>query len=406
MVKLKTFIVFLCLFFLLAGSILATCDSGKCTDPNEYSSYIDSLNKTLTDLNNAKRTLGNQIKIIDIQSYQTQLKITQTEQTISFLQKEIVDLTTKIGKLDISLNDLTVIYIKQVNQNYRLNKKIPFLSFILSGNFNSFFEQYKYLTLIQGSIQNTLLEMETTRSNMDTQKRVKSEKQQELTKLEASLQSQKRDLNNQKVAKSSLLIATKNDEVRFQNQLSQAQTEYDAIQNILVGNGKEVEVSDVSQGQKIANVIQGESCSSSGTHLHFMVKEGSIAKNPFNYLKSGIRFQDFSNGDPFNPSSGNWEWPIKEKIDFNQGYGVTWSVKYTWVKYIYNFHNGIDIASESDQGVFSVVKGKLFRGSIILSCNPSKSYCDKSGKCTLQYVKVQDSVDSNLSTLYLHVNYF
>jgi len=119
----KVFIVFL--FFLLAGNLWATCDGGKCTDPNDYPAYLDSLNKTLINLNNAKLTLSNQIKIIDIQTYQTQLKIYQTETSITILQKEIIDLAAKIGKLDISLNDLTAIYIKQVNQNYRLKKKIP-----------------------------------------------------------------------------------------------------------------------------------------------------------------------------------------------------------------------------------------------------------------------------------------
>jgi len=380
----KVFIVFL--FFL---SALFT----QAIDPNEIAKQIDQYNQKLIELSSAKRTLGNEIKILDLRAYQTQLKITQTEQTISFLQKEIVDLTTKIGKLDISLNDLTVIYIKQVNQNYRLNKKIPFLSFILSGNFNSFFEQYKYLTLIQGSIQNTLLEMETTRSNMDTQKRVKSEKQQELTKLETSLQSQKRDLNNQKTAKNSLLLTTRNDEARYQVMLKQAQDELEAIEQILVGSGNEEEVKTVSKGEKIASVIQGASCSSSGTHLHFMVKTGNVAQSPFSRLKSGVTYQDNSNGDAFNPS-GSWDWPIREKIDFNQGYGKTWSIAHTWVGRIYSFHNGIDIASNSSAEVYASHEGKLYRGKI------------NAGSCTLKYVRVQDKDDQSLSTLYLHVNYF
>ena len=387
----KVFIVFL--FFLLAGNLWATCDGGKCTDPNDYPAYLDSLNKTLINLNNAKLTLSNQIKIIDIQTYQTQLKIYQTETSITILQKEIIDLAAKIGKLDISLNDLTAIYIKQVNQNYRLKKKIPIFSILLSGNFNSFFEQYKYLTLIQGSIQNTLLEMETTRSNMDTQKRVKSEKQQELTKLEASLQSQKRDLNNQKTAKNSLLLTTRNDEVRYQVMLKQAQDELEAIEQILVGSGNEEEVKPVSKGEKIASVIQGAACSSSGTHLHFMVKTGNVAQSPFSRLKSGITYQDNSNGDAFNPS-GSWDWPIREKIDFNQGYGKTWSIAHTWVGRIYSFHNGIDIASNSSAEVYASHEGKLYRGKI------------NAGSCTLKYVRVQDKDDSSLSTLYLHVNYF
>jgi peptidoglycan hydrolase CwlO-like protein len=394
MVKKCLFLIVLSFFYLFSnGAIQAKCDNGKCDTPEEYPAYAVYLAKTAQDLHNSAKTLSNEIKILDIQTFQTQLKISQTEQSITTLQQEIASLTDQIGKLDISLNDLTAVYIKQVNQNYRLNKKVPFLSILLSGNFNFFFEQYKYLSRIQGSIQNTLLEMETTRTNMDSQKQIKSEKQKELTKLEANLQNQRKDLNNQKTAKLTLLAVTKNDEARYQSMLKQAQDELEAIERILVGSGSEEEVRQVSKGEKIASVIQGASCSSSGTHLHFMVKTGNIAQNPFSQLKSGVSYQDNSNGDAFNPS-GSWDWPIKEKIDFNQGYGKTWSISHTWVGRIYSFHNGIDIASNSSPEVYSSHSGKLYRGKI------------NAGSCTLKYVRVQDSSNQDLSTLYLHVNYF
>jgi len=220
-----------------------------------------------------------------------------------------------------------------------------------------------------------------------------SNKQEQLTVLEKKLSVQRIDLISQKKIKNKLLSDTKNEESRYQALLAQAQAELYAIEQILVGNGEEVEVGNVAKGDKIATVIQGQSSSSGGTHIHFMVKNNNTTQNPFSYLKNGISYQDFSVGDPFNPS-GSWDWPIKEKIDFNQGYGKTWSVAHTWVGKIYQFHNGIDITSESDQKVYSSISGKLFRGKF------------NTKSCVLKYVRVQDSANSSLSTLSLHVNYF
>ena len=76
----------------------------------------------------------------------------------------------------------------------------------------------------------------------------------------------------------------------------------------------------------------------------------------------------------------------------NQGFGLTWAVKNTWVSSIYNFHNGIDIQGSS-LDVRAVQAGKLYRGS----------YSGRNS-CSLKYVRLHHN--DGLDTYYLHVNYF
>lgn len=360
---------------------------------DDIKKQIDEYNSKLIELSKAKDTLYNQIKIFNLKIAQTQLIIKQTSSTIGVLKKDIINLSTEIGKLDVSINELSAIYVKDVNQNYKLQKKNPFFIMMTGWNFNRLFENYKYLSIIQKDNQNTLIKLETTRTNFDLQKQAKAKKQIELEETENQLTTQKNSLADQKSSKTNLLLITKNDEAKYQSLLNQAMLEYEAIQNILIGNGVEVAVGEIKRGDKIASLIQGPSCNSSGTHLHFMVKANNSTQNPFNKLKQGMTYIDHSSGDPFNPS-GSWDWPLKETIAFEQGYGVTQAIKNnTWVSKIYSFHTGIDIYSKTSSEVYSTHDGTLFRGKF--------SY----NGCVLKYVKIKDKTDSNLSTLYLHVNY-
>lgn len=360
---------------------------------DEIKKQIDDYNQKLIELSKSKDTLYNQIKIFNLKIAQTQLIVKQTQATINTLKNNIVNLTNDINKLDISISNLSAIYVKDVNQNYKLQKKNPFYTMITSGNFNKFFENYKYLSIIQKDNQNTLTKLETMRTNLNQQKIEKAKKQVELEDTEKQLNLQQNNLSQQKSSKSDLLVITKNDEAKYQALLNQAMAEYEAIQNILVGNGDEVLVGEINNGDKIASLIQGPSCNSSGTHLHFMVKVNNSPQNPFNSLKPGVTFIDHSSGDPFNPT-GSWNWPLKETIAFEQGYGVTEGIKNkSWFSKIYSFHTGIDIYSKSTSDVYATHDGTLYRGKF--------SY----NGCVLKYVKVKDKINNNLTTLYLHINY-
>lgn len=347
---------------------------------------IEEYQKEIDRLKSQASTLSNQIAQYDAQIRLTSLKISETEGRISLLGG-------RIDQLEKSLQALTNAFSLRAVQTYKMSRlNNPYLFLISASDLSGAVSSFHYLQKIQEADRDLLLRLE------DAQVTYKEEKKDQ-EELQKELEDQKQTLDSQKAAKSKLLEQTRNDEVRYQQLLASARAEFEAIQAIIAGKGEETEVGKVTQGQKIATIIQGQSCNSSGDHLHFIVKQGTSTHNPFNYLKSGIDFENCSgsscgstDGDEFNPSGG-WDWPINPKIKFTQGYGSTWAIKNTWVGRIYQFHNGIDINSLSSTDIKVVKSGTLYRGS----------YTGYNG-CRLRYIRV-DHDDSDIDTLYLHINY-
>lgn len=381
----KKIFLFLISASLLLGSV-TFANSQTCNNETECNNLIGEYEGQISKLQGQANTLKNQISQFDAQIKLTTLKISKTEEKIS-------QLSGRIDQLEGSLDSLTEAFSERVIETYKMSKvNDPLFLIISSPNLNEVFSRYSYLRKIQDADRDLLQRLQTAQDNYKEEKTDQEDLQKQLEK-------QKSDLDNQKAAKAHLLNVTRNDEKKYQQLLAQARAEYEAIQAIIAGKGTEVDVGNVSEGQRIANVIQGSSCNSGGSHLHFIVrKQNSTTDNPFNYLKSGISYQNCSgsscgssDGDPFNPS-GSWNWPISPNIKFNQGYGSTWAVRNNpVVRQIYNFHNGIDINSESSSEVRAVKSGKLYQGSYNVGCR-------------LKYVRV-DHDDSDLDTLYLHINY-
>lgn len=228
----KIVVIFLFLtFFLSSPAIADDCDPNKCTsgDNDCLKKVQTSCTEKLNQLSNTKNTLSKQIQIIDSNINLTILKIAQTGNTIKTLEKEINGLTVEIDKLNINLNDLSIVYINQIIQNYKLQKRLPSFAYIFSSNLNDFLEQHKYITILQKDSQNSLINMETIRTNYDLQKTTKEKKQTELEELKKTLANQQTDLNKQKAAKNSLLAVTKNDEKEYQRRLLAVQSKFSSF---------------------------------------------------------------------------------------------------------------------------------------------------------------------------------
>jgi septal ring factor EnvC (AmiA/AmiB activator) len=400
---LKKGLVLLCFFtaLILSPSLVLAITDQECQDDlnsgrnhleeciNLWSGLVGEKRQQITSLKAELQRFDASIAITTAQIYKTVAEIDQ-------LEKEIDVLGTKIGHLDISLDQLSEILVKRITETYKKGRLDSFALLFSSNNFSDFIGRYKYLRVIQLHDRKLMLQMESVRANYADQKTVKEEKQVELEAARKKLEAQKLVLAQQKADRQRLLAATQNDEMRYQSLIASARAELIAIKGILAGQGKEVEVRHVNEGEKIASLIAGASCNSSGTHLHFMVVQGSNPQNPFNHLSGGISVENCSgsscgsgDGDPFNPS-GSWGWPLNPPLKFSQGYGVTWAIQHTWVGTVYDFHNGIDIISDS-LDVKAVKNGTLYQGIY-------------QGGCNLTYVRV-DHDDSDLDTLYLHVNY-
>lgn len=375
------------IFLLLFLLFLIFNTSVKAEDCNgDVAQRIICYEDNILKLKDSGKTLVSQILQFDAQIKLTSLRIQKTEEQIGLL-------SGRINQIEGSLESLTEAFNERAIETYKMAKvSDPFLLIISSDNLSEAFNRFSYLKKIQEGDRNLLDRLQKANDTYKDQKVDQEDLQKQLGK-------QKADLDNQKAAKAHLLAVTKNDEKKYQQLLAQARAEYEAIQAIIAGKGTETDVGQVSEGQRIASVIQGSSCNSRGSHVHFIVrKQNNTTDNPFNYLKSGISYQNCSgsscgssDGDAFNPT-GSWNWPIQPNIKFNQGYGSTWAVRNNpWVREIYSFHNGIDINSESSSEVKTVKSGKLYQGSYNVGCR-------------LKYVRV-DHDDSDLDTLYLHINY-
>jgi murein DD-endopeptidase MepM/ murein hydrolase activator NlpD len=372
--KLLTLLVLPVLLFLILtqGSFSVRADQLQ-----DLRRKIEQYQKEIERLNSKANTLKNQIAQFDAQIRLAQLKIAETQEKIKLLGG-------RIDQLEVSLSALTNAFSTRAVETYKMARLgDPFIFIISAPDLSEAVIRFHYLQRIQEADRDLLVRLQDAQ---DTYEEEKGEQE----KLQRQLEQQKARLDGQKAAKAYLLQVTKNDEKKYQQLLAQARAEYEAIQAIIAGKGEEIKVGHVNEGERIASIIQGASCNSSGSHIHFVVRKNGAVDNPFNYLRGGISYEDNSGGDPFNPS-GSWNWPINPTIRFSQGYGETWAVKNTWVGKIYRFHNGIDINSLSSSEVKAVKSGILYRGSYNVGC-------------VLRYVRV-DHDGSDIDTLYLHVNY-
>jgi len=387
------------IFLLFVTSIIAFASHSDFSAKAETSqgdltaaqAEYDRLQRLLTDTQNKKRSLGNEITIMDSQIKLTAIKIEQTQNSIALLEKQIAELSDKIAQLDNSLNSLSVVFMNRVLATYKTQKEDTFLILLSSNNFADFFRRWKYLKSLQLNDRKVMISLEETRTNYDLRKQEKEEKQKELGSLKKQLDGQRLVLVKQKKDKEYLLSVTKNDEKKYQQLLSQALAEIEAIQQAVSGKGEEKEIGSVGLGERIATVISGASPCSTGTHLHFEVNQGNTHRNPSLYLKPMSLNYDYDTTkipETIN-ATGSWEWPLNSPIKINQIYGET-----TWIRILrlgYSFHTGIDMSADSND-VKSVAEGTLYNGSV------------KCGSGYLRYVRVKHK-DSDISTYYLHVNY-
>ncbi|MDD4785321.1 MAG: hypothetical protein PHH12_02595 [Candidatus Shapirobacteria bacterium] len=330
----KTVLLFLiCLFSFVSPLVIRSEET-----VDNLSDQIKEYTQKLDELGKAKDTLANQVKILNSQVELTILKITQTENSIKSLENEINNLTVEISKLDIQLNELSSLYVLQIIENYKLQKKVPAFTFLFSSKLNNFLEQHKYISNIQKSSQNSLINMETVRTNYDLQKTAKVKKQQELETLQKTLATQKNNLANQKQNKIYLLETTKNDEKKYQSLKQAAESELNSLLTAKF-TGKRA----VKKGEAIG--LMGNTGYSFGAHLHFGL---------YNLKESEVSSFVYENDiDPISYLS-QYQWPMSN-YEITQGRGQT---KYAYL-YSDRFHHGIDLVS-ANKIVYAVNDGMAY----------------------------------------------
>jgi peptidoglycan hydrolase CwlO-like protein len=390
--KTKWIVIFFLLIILLPVRIFAQGCPSTDQDPCAHYDATDSQKATcyqnVSDAcQSQSNTLSSQINYMNSQIQLTTIRISAAKVKIDTLLSEINQLETEVQRLEGILNTRLSLLMHRIPESYKRASMSQFGVLLFSKNFSDLVVRAKYLQMVQREDATLVFQVKATQNVYNDSKQVREDKKKQLDQVQMQLQQQNNQLAQEKRGKQKLLDDTNGNEATYQQLLAQARAEYEQIQGIIAGKGTEEEMRSVNKGDTVASVIQGASCNSTGTHLHFTVSRDSIAENPFSFLKS-VDYSNDSGGDVFNPS-GSWDWPIDPSIKLTQGYGNTWYVR---TYHAYPFHNGIDITGSSST-VKAVKSGTLFQGS----------YAGNGG-CRLRYVRVHQS-DDGLDTYYLHINY-
>ena len=331
----------------------------------ELSKCIQFFQEKVSELDQQGKTLSSQIAVMSNQIQLTEARIKATKQEISDLILDIDTTTKKISHLQNSLNSLTEVLLNRIVATYEAGRAQPFEILLASSNVSSFVSRLNYLKIAQAHDKKLIFETQQAKNDYGNQKEIFENKKKKVEALKEQLEAYTNQLAQEKKDRESLLEVTQNDEKRYQTLLEKTRAEQEAITRVLAS----IQLKDgspIKEGEAIAVVGNtGYPHCSTGPHLHFEVRKNGASENPNNYLKSGISLKYSYKEDNYdyygtiNPQ-GNWNWPLKETIKINQGYG-----SHGFAKSFYpdGIHHGIDMDSDSSSIIKAPKDGTLYKGT-------------------------------------------
>ena len=339
---------------------------------DDLKNKIKDLENRLNDLRSTEKTLKSQIDVIDNQIALTQLRINATENELAELTEDIKIATDKIENLEETIGKISETLINRIVATYKAGSIAQSPLFVSANNFSDYFTKMSYLQIIQAQDRKLLYDTHQTQLDYENQKNIFEEKKEKVAALQSQLEDYKTQIDQEKKSKVDLLAVTKNDEDKYQQLLSQAQSERAAIEGV-IASIKLVNGTPISKGQVIGQVgNSGAPYCSTGAHLHFEVRKDGADVNPGGYLKSGVNFVYSYSEAQYGyygsiGTSGDWDWPLDEVIQINQGYG---SHGFAQSFYPDGTHHGYDMDSLSSTLIKAPRDGTLYKGTTSCSGVP------------------------------------
>jgi len=219
--KKKLFFFAALIFFLIAAEVI---HAQSCNNQQECNDLIQQYADQITKLQGQANTLKNQIAQFDAQIKLTTLKIAQTQEQITLLGG-------RIDQLGQSLDSLTQAFSSRAVETYKLSRFENNFFLILSAtDVADAVSKFHYLQKIQEEDRNLLQRLQEAQTTYQGQKA-------DQETLQAQLKTQQANLNAQKAAKNNLLLVTRNDEVKYQNLLAQANAQLAKFKNFVASHG-------------------------------------------------------------------------------------------------------------------------------------------------------------------------
>lgn len=364
----------------------------------ELTKQIQALETKLAGLRSQDKSLKTELSYLDGQMTLTQAKIGQAQVNLARKEQELItigasieELKAKIIRLADAVDRQKTAFNARLQEQYKRGTSMPVIELFLSSqSFSDIVSELKYLKLAETNDQNLISQMTDSKEAYKEQTTLLEIKKEEAIKVKAQIEATKTQLTNyqaqlveQSTIKKQLLADTQNDEAKYQQLLSQALAERDAIAGAFAGadftNAKEIKAGDVI-------AVMGNSgypSCSTGAHLHFEVHKNGVLVNAEDYLENKTVVSE-GGSSTASIGGGHWPWPMKSPI-VTQRFGKT---PYSW-RYASGSHSGIDLVSNESYLIYAPADGKIIKKSGVC------------GSSTYNYVLIRHS--DGVESLYLHI---
>ncbi|MBI4128978.1 MAG: peptidoglycan DD-metalloendopeptidase family protein [Parcubacteria group bacterium] len=283
------------------------------------------------------QTLQNQIRLLDARIRQLATEITITEDRIEQTNLQIAELEVEITQKEAEIQR-EKLFIGEAIRSIHSQDEQPVLATLLGEpTLSAVFNQMQYTETLQSSLQEALDVVQELKVQLETEKHDREAKKVELESLRQKLTAQRSAESSVRTERTEVLTDTRNEEKRYQQLLRDVNT-----------------------------------------------KQKQIAREIYE-LEEALR-RTLDPGRIPGAMPGVLTWPTEGLL--TQGYGPTSQTGF--VNNVYNFHNGLDIASGYGSPIHASRDGK-----VIATGNTGKYAYGK-------WVAIEH--DNNLTTLYAHLS--
>lgn len=224
------------IFTVLAVDVPDYCQQTPIPD-DKVNECISTLTNKGSELQDQANTLSAQIAQFDSQILLTRAKISQAQATLDQLIKEIDALSTRIGYVATSVDNLEVLLKQRIIATYEQGF-VSNLEIVLSSqSFSDFILRAQYLKQVQENDRKILTNLQETKANYANQKDERQVKQAQIEASKKQLEGLQISLSQQKATKDELLAETQGSETTYQRLLAAAKAQLAGFSSFAANQG-------------------------------------------------------------------------------------------------------------------------------------------------------------------------